>query len=173
MVKHMLFLKWWFFAILVTLGTYIAYHFGVFHEIWMQDFTKLSFVIFGLFAIISVWCGMATWSVSRSIVKKFLPSEVRKRAEYAEDTGWFVSDILFTIGMIGTVCGFIMMLMGGFSSVDVSNPITVQNMLSKLSGGMATALYTTLAGLISGVLLKIQCFNLTHGLDTFRRINAK
>ena len=173
MVKHILFLKWWFLAILVTLGAYIAFNFGIFHEIWEQDFTKLSFVIFGLFAFISVWVGTVTWSVSRALGKKFLPGDTLKRAEYAEDTGWFISDILFTIGMIGTVCGFIAMLMGGFSGVDVSNPTTVQNMLSKLSGGMATALYTTLAGLVSGVLLKVQCFNLTQGLDTFRRVNEK
>jgi len=168
MVKHMLFLRWWLFIVLVSLGGYIAYSFGVFHEAWEQDQTKLSFVIVAIFSFISLWCGSATWAVSRSFGKKGIPEEALKKIEYAEDTGWFVSDMLLNLGMIGTVCGFIMMLMGGFGGVDVANPASVQTMLSKLSAGMATALYTTLAGLITCVLLKMQCFNLGQGIEKLR-----
>jgi len=171
MIKHMLFLKWWLFIILVTLGGSMAYSFDVFHEMWAQDKTKLSFVIMAIFAIYSLWCGRATWSVSVCLNKKHIPGPTLQRVENVEDSGWFVSDAMLTTGMIGTVVGFIMMLMGGFSDVDVANPATVQNMLSQLSGGMATALYTTLAGLVGSLLLKVQFFNLTQGLDKFRSVN--
>jgi hypothetical protein len=168
MTKHILFLKWWLFAILITLGIYIAHSFSIFHTIWEQDITKLSFIILALFAVASIWCGSATWKISKALAKNSIKADTLKSIEYAEDSGWFISDILLTIGMIGTVCGFIIMLMGGFSDVDVADPSTIQSMLSKISGGMATALFTTLAGLITSVLLKVQYFNLTKGIEKLR-----
>jgi hypothetical protein len=168
MTKHILFLKWWLFAILITLGLYIAYSFNIFHTIWEQDITKLSFIIIALFVFATIWCGSATWKISKALAKNSIDPKALKNIEYAEDSGWFISDVLLTIGMIGTVCGFIIMLLGGFADVDVSNPSTIQSMLSKLSAGMATALFTTLAGLITSVLLKVQYFNLTKGIEKFR-----
>jgi hypothetical protein len=37
--------------------------------------------------------------------------------------------------------------------------------LAKMSSGMSTALYTTAAGLVCSLLLKLQLFNFTHHLD--------
>jgi hypothetical protein len=39
-------------------------------------------------------------------------------------------------------------------------------MLAQMSFGMSTALYTTLAGLIFGNLLKLQCFWLETAMDS-------
>ena len=74
------------------------------------------------------------------------------------EVGWFTSDLCLTIGMMGTVIGFMMML-SGFATVDVSNTSSVQELIKSLGGGMSTALYSTLVGLICSALLKIQWFN--------------
>lgn len=81
-----------------------------------------------------------------------------------QEIGWFASEACLNIGMIGTVIGFIMMLVG-FTDVDTSSVEKIQDLLGSMSGGMSTALYTTLVGLICSQALKIECFNLTHGLN--------
>ena len=81
------------------------------------------------------------------------------------DIGWFVSDTLLTLGMIGTVAGFIYMLDTSFSKMDPQNVVSMQGVLAKMGVGMSTALYTTAAGLVCSLLLKLQMYNLTHHLD--------
>ena len=76
-----------------------------------------------------------------------------------------MSDLFLSIGMIGTVIGFISML-SGFSGLDVDNAETVQDLIKQLGQGMSTALYTTLVGLVCSVLLKIQYFNLNQGIES-------
>jgi len=160
-------------AVLMALGATISFYFGIFHDVWAQDMTKLSFVIMAVFAAMSVCCGIASWKTSKVLSLGGVEEDTLDQLEYTESAGWFVSDVLLTVGMIGTVSGFIIMLMGGFSEIDPSNPATLQAVLSKMSGGMATALYTTLTGLIGSVLLKLQCFNLTQGIDKFRGVNEQ
>lgn len=69
--------------------------------------------------------------------------------------GHFMSDVLLKLGLLGTIVGFILMLlpMGEITEFD---PSLMQRLLSSMSGGMAVALYTTLAGLITSTLLKVQ-----------------
>jgi biopolymer transport protein ExbB/TolQ len=74
--------------------------------------------------------------------------------------------------MVGTVIGFIMML-SGFATLDISEIDTVQALIKELGTGMSTALYTTLAGLICSLLLKIQYFNLNQAVDRVQKHEAK
>ena len=67
--------------------------------------------------------------------------------------------------MIGTVAGFIFMLSTAFATVDVSNVNSLQNVLTKMSAGMGTALYTTAAGLVASAFLKLQYFNFSSEVD--------
>jgi hypothetical protein len=71
--------------------------------------------------------------------------------------GWFVADLLLSLGLLGTVIGFIVML-GPISGLDAGDQSAIKTALAAMGGGMAVALYTTLAGLIGGMLLKIQGF---------------
>ncbi|MCZ6656980.1 MAG: MotA/TolQ/ExbB proton channel family protein [Gammaproteobacteria bacterium] len=69
--------------------------------------------------------------------------------------GHFTSDALLKLGLLGTVVGFILMLLP-VGEIEEFDPSIVQQLLSAMSGGMAVALYTTLAGLITSTLLKLQ-----------------
>jgi MotA/TolQ/ExbB proton channel family len=71
--------------------------------------------------------------------------------------GWFVADLLLSLGLLGTVIGFIVML-APISGLDAGDQSAIKTALAAMGGGMAVALYTTLAGLIGGMLLKIQGF---------------
>ncbi len=69
--------------------------------------------------------------------------------------GLFTSDVLLKLGLLGTIVGFILMLLP-VGEIEQFDPSLMQQLLSSMSGGMAVALYTTLAGLITSTLLKLQ-----------------
>jgi len=61
------------------------------------------------------------------------------------------------------VIGFILMLLP-IGEIKDFDPQIIQQLLSKMSGGMAVALYTTLTGLVTSILLKLQYFLLDTSL---------
>ena len=136
--------------------------------LWEQDQTKLSFLLLIIFTHMSVWCGYKTWRLSRFLDRDETEKYLVEKIEELMESGWFASDLCLTIGMVGTVIGFITM-MSGFATIDVSNMTTVQDMIKGLGSGMSTALYTTLVGLICSALLKIQYFNLSQAIDKARK----
>ena len=69
--------------------------------------------------------------------------------------GHFTSDVLLKLGLLGTIVGFILML-APVGEIEEFDPTVIQRLLSAMSGGMAVALYTTLAGLVTSTLLKVQ-----------------
>jgi hypothetical protein len=119
--------------------------------------SSICFSIFAILGIFTIRCGQLCFQLKKGF------REISHKAE----PGWFASDAVFTLGMIGTVSGFVLML-SGFLEVDITQVQTVQKLLVELGGGMSVALYTTLAGLVSGLLLKIQYFNLKQGVEKGR-----
>ena len=146
------FLKWWLLNATVLACCVLASFFGVAKEVYLKDSSYLTFVIIAIYFLCSGWNGYLSWSVDKK-------NELR---EEDTDTGWFLSEILLSLGMIGTVVGFIQMLSG--FGVKADGVKGLQELLSTMSYGMSTALYTTLGGLIFGNLLKLQCFILEKNL---------
>jgi len=75
------------------------------------------------------------------------------------NVGWFVTELLLALGMIGTVIGFIMMLGGSFESLNIADTGSVKTALTDMAIGMSTALYTTLVGMVCSQILKVQLVN--------------
>ena len=159
-------LRWWLFISLTIILTFSFYYFGLFAEVWDKDRTKLSFLIMFLFFFTSIHCGKETIKVSNALEGNVSENEI-KNIDWRgnQEIGWFISDFVLTIGMIGTVSGFLLMLTGAFAGVDLNDEVAMKNVLEKMSKGMSTALYTTLFGLICGGLLKIQYFSLGRATD--------
>jgi hypothetical protein len=69
--------------------------------------------------------------------------------------GTFASDLSMKLGLFGTVVGFIIMLapIGGLSTEDQA---AIKSSVALMSDGMAVAMYTTLAGLLGSILIRIQ-----------------
>ena len=72
------------------------------------------------------------------------------------DFYWFMSDAVLSLGMIGTLVGFLMVLGQAFLDVDPSNIESMTNAIELLAVGMSTALVTTLVGLSTSLWLKLQ-----------------
>lgn len=70
-------------------------------------------------------------------------------------SGRFLADLLLRLGLLGTIVGFILMLLpiGNIQDFDIN---LVQQLMIQMSAGMAVALYTTLSGLITSTLMKLQ-----------------
>lgn len=150
------FLRWWLFVTLMILALIGAFELGIIEEVYKVDVTKLSFLIISLLGVMSVKCGLDTFKLTS---KQNLSKHEIETAYGKAELGWFVSDFCLTLGMIGTVAGFIFMLSSSFAEIDVTNHASLQNVLSHMAAGMGTALYTTAAGLISSAFLKLQYFN--------------
>jgi hypothetical protein len=78
--------------------------------------------------------------------------------------GTYGTDLLYKLGMLGTMVGFVMMLnsMGDLSNFDVD---TLRGALQDMIAGMAVSLLTTIAGLIGGILLRLE-YNVADALVT-------
>jgi hypothetical protein len=108
----------------------------------------------------------------RPIHQGLLLETFEAELRHGHEFGWFVADLLLSLGLLGTVIGFIVML-GPISGLEAGDQGAIKAALSAMSGGMAVALYTTLAGLIGGMLLKIQGFVLDRGVDELIRRTTK
>lgn len=86
------------------------------------------------------------------------------RLKGPQEIGWFVSDMMLKLGLLGTIIGFIFMLasVANIADFDVSN---MQKILQHMSNGMGTALYTTLAGLICSILSALQYHMIDRHVD--------
>jgi len=153
-------LRWWLFFTLISLGLFVLVVSGALHKINAVDVTKISFLILAVFIIFTVRTGKNTYR----LCKAQDDGTALDRYDGDDELGWFVSDMLLTMGMIGTVIGFIYMLGTSFQEFDPSNTGSLKLVMSKMSTGMSTALYTTAAGLICSLLLKLQLFNFSHRL---------
>jgi len=73
--------------------------------------------------------------------------------------GSFASDTLMKLGLLGTIIGFIIML-APIAGLDVGDKLAMKSSMGLMSDGMAVAMYTTLAGLVGSILVRIQYYML-------------
>ena len=124
-------------------AAFFIYTFAWFEALYDSDQTKISFIIITIFVATSIATGFLSF---RSDIQYI------KLSNYI----WFASETMVTLGLIGTVAGFLLMLSSAFDNLDVSNVENVQKVISNMALGMSTALCTTLSGLVGSVLTKIQ-----------------
>ena len=80
------------------------------------------------------------------------------------ELGWFFVDILIRMGLIGTIVGFIL-IFASLSTGPKPDSGNIQELLISMSGGMGTALYTTLLGLLCATVLGLQYIILSRSVE--------
>ena len=183
---------------LIVFSAYLLYYLGLFGLIIESDKSKISLVILFIYFISSTHWFFNALSLDKEIssidnpnentlIGRFI-KEIELKSEYGslnklsllEDElsnrhsiGYLIVDILLKLGLTGTVIGFILMLLP-IGEIRDFDPQILQKLLSTMSGGMAVALYTTLTGLITSMLLKFQYFLLDSSLSqTLNHLNSK
>jgi MotA/TolQ/ExbB proton channel family protein len=69
--------------------------------------------------------------------------------------GAFASDLVMKLGLFGTIVGFIMML-APIAGLNGEDQTAIKSSMALMSAGMAVAMYTTLAGLVGSILIRIE-----------------
>ena len=169
--------------------TYLIFDLGLLSLIIASDQSKISLIILALYYLATAHWYYLSFSLDKEIeglnsddasssvllskLKYFDGNDQQKSTNYLsilEDElanrhalGYMIVDVLLKLGLTGTVIGFILMLLP-IGEIKDFDPQIIQQLLSKMSGGMAVALYTTLTGLVTSTLLKLQYFLLDTSL---------
>jgi len=130
---------------LFSIGSlYFSFETGYLHFLWNADSSKLTFVILSIFIYAFIKLG------------KMLHSH-KSVTDTDIDLGYELCDISMGLGMLGTVIGFIMMTTA-FAGIDISNVDNIKQLFSISTQGMSTALYTTAAGLMSSLSIRVSYY---------------
>tara|TARA_Y100001934_G_scaffold96219_1_gene118876 strand:- start:566 stop:1192 length:627 start_codon:yes stop_codon:yes gene_type:complete len=196
--KNYLFLESLLVISLVVFLIYLIVDLGLFSLIVESDKSKISIIILGLYLISCIHWFFVALNLDKEIksienpdkttligsfvadITSIGQTSVDKKITLLQDElsnkfsfGYLVVDVLLKLGLTGTVIGFILMLLP-IGEIQDFDPKILQKLLSTMSGGMAVALYTTLTGLISSMLLKFQYFLLDMRLsDNINYLSAK
>lgn len=78
--------------------------------------------------------------------------------------GWFLTETVTKLGLLGTVLGFLIMLTAlvGANQLELS---AMQNILRDMAGGMGIKIIATVVGLIANLLLALQFILLDRAAD--------
>ena len=196
--KNYLFLESLLVISIVVFLIYLIVDLGLFSLIVESDKSKISIIILGLYLISCIHWFFVALNLDKEIksienpdkttligsfvadITSIGQTSVDKKITLLQDElsnkfsfGYLVVDVLLKLGLTGTVIGFILMLLP-IGEIQDFDPKILQKLLSTMSGGMAVALYTTLTGLISSMLLKFQYFLLDMRLsDNINYLSAK
>jgi len=151
------FLRWWGIFTLSMVGFFLCRNYGFTDYCIAEDASYICITVFWLYMLQSMLCCRATYQFCKQTV-----STAVTKAQL--DLGWFVSELCLNLGLLGTLIGFVMML-SGFRTLSIDDPSTSQALLTQLGKSMATALLTTVTGLVCGMVLKFQYFNLNSEVE--------
>lgn len=142
------FMIWWLAAVIQIIGVGVAIHFGAIQFLLDADQTYLSFVTLTMWVIGTIGIGYISYTSSKNY-----------------DTPWFIAESCISVGMIGTLIGFMLMLSSSLGSVDPSDIDSMKAVIASMATGMSTALVTTLSGLVFSLFLKIQITTQEHEME--------
>ena len=180
-----IFIYWIYFVSLIFIALFVVESIGYISNIFQADISYISSLIFIIFNFYLIQCGYYLYklrdavftidtnnsSISNNVFldisseylklsdnnnnQEILKDDFKSKLYEFVDNGFFISDLLLKLGIIGTVIGFIIML-SSLSAIDEMNLSKMNNLLLSMSAGMKVALYTTLTGLVASILLTIQ-----------------
>jgi hypothetical protein len=104
--------------------------------------------------------------LDQTLLLRSLADQLRAR----EKLGWFVSESLLRLALLGTAVGFILMLIpvAGLDAFDVGS---LRQTLTGMSSGMAIALNVTVTGIATALVLKFGYYLLDEAIaDLFREV---
>lgn len=117
----------------------------------------------------SPWIQSSETGFLQGYLRELSQAESRKQADDSEailevhadnvrapsELGWFFVDLTVRLGLLGTIIGFIL-IFSSLDKIEIEGGDDLKNLLIAMSGGMGTALYTTLTGLIGATILSFQ-----------------
>lgn len=165
-------LAWWLVVVVFAFGLYVAWDLGQLEIIYQRDRSYLTLVIsllvicstihaFWQITQKSIWLNRLRIerraplfrhdATNRDEVLEFVADRLRAPVEI----GWFLVDLAIRLGLAGTIIGFIL-IFASLSGETIVGENALRELLVSMSGGMGTALFTTLTGLVAATVLSFQ-----------------
>ena len=180
---------------LILFSFYLLFQLELINLIVESDRSKISMIILAIYVLATVHWFYVALSLDREISSIIEPKEntligrfllntdktseknnlllIEDELSNKHSVGYLAVDVLLKLGLTGTVIGFILMLLP-IGEIKDFDPEILQKLLSTMSGGMAVALYTTLTGLVTSMILKFQYFVLDSSLSqTINHLNSE
>lgn len=123
--------------IIVIFAMFVAFDAGFISLMFSQDVTYITSAMVAAY----VWLSARIWM------------------EPNHPDHWFYADSFLPLGMIGTVIGFLIVFSTSLSGFTIGDNAAMLELIKSMSIGIATALWTTLMGLVCSLLLKVQITN--------------
>jgi len=143
------FWKWWTSIVVIILAiSYAQYQLDILNFIYNNDPTRITAIIGIIFLLCTIRIGYVSWQ------KQFLYTQQDHFNK--NEILWFCSDVVMSIGMVGTLIGFLIVLTTTFTDIDTTSAQAMKEVIGTLASGMGIALMTSLTGLISSIILKFQ-----------------
>jgi len=185
------FLAWWLVVLCFGFCLYVAHDLGYLEMIYARDRSYLTMVISLLVVVatahafyhvvqkshylesnnstlmedarlpVSVDTQSAELQqLDQSALIEVLAAHLRSAVEL----GWFLVDLAIRLGLAGTIVGFIL-IFSSLSGEAIVGENALRELLVSMSGGMGTALFTTLSGLVAATFLSLQYLILSRLTD--------
>lgn len=115
-----------------------------------NDPTYISWIIIAVFVTGSIHAGMTAKSLDKS------PLMRKMTLEDSKNTSDFFIDTCGSLGLLGTIVGLMISMMGSLGEIDASNVDSIKSALTSISSGVGSALLTTTMGVVSMLSLRMQ-----------------
>lgn len=189
--NFLLLLKWIALNAFMGFLAIVAVQEGYVNLIFSNDVTNISYIILGIFVLCMILLFVKTLQTSleiKSVDANFSDSKSKKyigstegtrrtlleglKSKYYNGTDLikYLTGLPVTLGLIGTIIGFIIML-HGIPESGAGNAAQAEKLVAILTTGMGAALYTTLTGSVLSIWLQLNYVLLNSGLtELFRKI---
>lgn len=99
-----------------------------------------------------------------SINSESLSALLEQKTSRHHEAAWFTVNLLLKLGLLGTVVGFILMI-NALTEVKTIEYSDIKDLISNMALGMGIALTTTVVGLVTSILLGVQCLFLDRAAN--------
>lgn len=175
MTTRPLFLKWLLLNVLVIFAVVVV-GFTYWHSVdALGAGPKFALVVLAFYFAFAAACGKLIWKSDEQLARLSLIERPLVRREVAKGTLTpiardadhiqFGVNFLPMAGMVGTVTGFLIVVVGGFGGTSNIQSSDLPNLMQHVGNGAGTALVSTLVGLLGALLLSIQLHVLDHALN--------
>lgn len=153
MLRRKLFLQWALFVCLVVISASIGVSLGWTGYVFGGDPTHVTTITLCVFVFTTIWCGRLCWRTEKGDD----PKTIRRSLA----SGWFASSVCVTLGLLGTVIGYFIMM----QNVSGGAEGAAEQLVSQIRLGLGTVLINTIVGGVCGLLIEVQSHFIGQALE--------
>lgn len=156
MLTHLLKYRFMLVNVAFVAGVLFAIERGWAEAVYRGDSSYITWAITAFFIVAWVWTAKEIWTASNMLDRlklhgpRYAPPAARDKDLAKIEWLSCVAEWLVSLGLFGTVVGFLMAL-GAVDQGSLASASGVKTSIEVLMGGMRVALYTTVVGLICGL----------------------